>query len=85
MNWQQALKEAVSARDNAETAFLYAAGDYCDYAIYQLQAAEENVRLLVRQARQALGYDLMAAPPGRLTFPVALPVSNGLEMEDVLE
>ncbi|WP_028962793.1 hypothetical protein [Sulfobacillus thermosulfidooxidans] len=56
MTWKEALQEAVEERDLAEHAFIHASTEYCDYHIYRLQAAEEKVRLVIRQARAAMGY-----------------------------
>lgn len=73
MDWQTALEAAIRERDDAEAAFLQADRDYCDLAIYRLQTAEERIRIVIRQARAAMGYDRNMLP-GRmmLTFPVAL-------------
>lgn len=76
MNWEQALKTAIREREEAEAAFLYADAEHCDIAIYRLQAAEEQVRLVIRDARRDLGYTLNALPPGRLALWEALPASK---------
>ncbi len=56
MTWKEALQEAVEERNLAEHAFAHAAAEYCDFHIYRLQAAEEKVRMIIRQARTAMGY-----------------------------
>ncbi len=54
--WQDALKNAVWERNMAEHAFLQSDPDSCDYHIYQLHAAEEKVRMVLLQAKKAMGY-----------------------------
>lgn len=56
MTWHEALREAVTERNLAEHAFMQSDPDFCDYHIYRLHAAEEKVRMIIRQARAAMGY-----------------------------
>jgi hypothetical protein len=55
MEFKEALRQAIREWENAEAAFLQSDPEYCDYHIYQLHAAEEKVRLIIRQARAAFG------------------------------
>ncbi|HBQ94103.1 MAG: hypothetical protein M1294_10000 [Firmicutes bacterium] len=55
--WKEALEEAVRERNLAEQAFVHASIEYCDFHIYRLQAAEEKVRMILREARSAMGYE----------------------------
>ena len=55
--WKEALEEAVKERNLAEQAFVHASTEYCDFHIYRLQAAEEKVRMVLREARTAMGFE----------------------------
>jgi hypothetical protein len=54
--WHDMLQDAVRERNMAERAFLQSDGDYCDYHIYRLHAAEEKVRMVLLLAKRAMGY-----------------------------
>ncbi len=56
--WKEALEEAVRERDLAEQAFVHASTEYCDFHIYRLQAAEEKVRTVLREARSDMGFEI---------------------------
>lgn len=55
--WREALDQALQELAAAEEAFLWADADFCDYHIFRMQAAEEKVALILRQARLAHGLD----------------------------
>ncbi|MHB1611901.1 MAG: hypothetical protein ACYCOU_19305 [Sulfobacillus sp.] len=55
MDFNESLRQALKEWHNAESAFLQSDPEYCDYHIYQLHAAEEKVRLVLRQARAVWG------------------------------
>ncbi len=53
--WRQALDQALAQLAQAEHAFEWADSEFSDYHAYRIQAAQEQVALILRQARQAYG------------------------------
>ncbi|AUW93229.1 MAG: hypothetical protein C7B44_09235 [Sulfobacillus thermosulfidooxidans] len=82
MTWQEALQEAVIERNLAEHAFMQSDPDFCDYHIYQLHAAEEKVRLIIRQAREAMGYHPALPPSLSAALMTPASVYEGTSEED---
>lgn len=62
MNWKQSFDRALDEWRAAEEAFQQADPDFCDYHIYRLQAAEEKLGLIIRQAKSAYGLDSKKLP-----------------------
>ncbi|MCL5116875.1 MAG: hypothetical protein M1272_06975 [Firmicutes bacterium] len=76
--WREALDQALAELDQAEHAFQWADPDYCDYHIFRIQAAQEKVGLILRQAR--IAYGMASAPmldPAQEPNAIALPEVNG--------
>ncbi|MCY0879153.1 MAG: hypothetical protein OWU84_09465 [Firmicutes bacterium] len=61
--WRQVLNQALAELAEAEHAFEWADPDYSDYHAYRIQAAQEKVALILRQARQAYGIEPSIALP----------------------
>ncbi|PSR23611.1 MAG: hypothetical protein C7B45_02240 [Sulfobacillus acidophilus] len=63
--WRSALDQALDQLAQAEHAFEWADAEFSDYHAYRIQAAKEQVALILRQARHAYGVppDLQL-PPG---------------------
>jgi hypothetical protein len=53
--WRAALDQALTQLAQAEHAFEWAEAEFTDYHAYRIQAAKEQVALILRQARQAYG------------------------------
>lgn len=53
--WRSALDQALAQLAQAEHAFQWADSEFTDYHAYRIQAAQEQVALIVRQARLAYG------------------------------
>ncbi|MCY0898747.1 MAG: hypothetical protein OWU33_07365 [Firmicutes bacterium] len=67
--WRQILDQALAELAEAEHAFEWADPDYSDYHAYRIQAAQEKVALILRQARQAYGIEVsMALPSANATL-----------------
>ena len=56
-SWRIALDQALAQLSQAEHAFEWADPEFSDYHAYRIQAAKEQVALILRQARQAYGVD----------------------------
>lgn len=63
--WREALDQALGELNQAEHAFEWADPDYCDYYIFRIQAAQEKVALILRQARVAYGVASNRLPASR--------------------
>lgn len=68
MNWHNTLQSALDELHSAEAGFMHADPEFCDYHIYLIQAAEEKVRLIIRQAREAYGMDVQRFLGPRATY-----------------
>lgn len=55
--WRIALDQALMQLSQAEHAFEWSEAAFCDYHAYRIQAAKEQVALILRQARQAYGVE----------------------------
>ncbi len=55
--WRQALDRALEQLAEAEHAFQWADSEFSDYHAYRIQAAQEQVALVLRQARAAYGVE----------------------------
>lgn len=53
--WRQALDKALEQLAQAEHAFEWADAEFADFHAYRIQAAKEQVAVILRQARQAYG------------------------------
>jgi multidrug resistance efflux pump len=53
--WRSALDQALDQLAQAEHAFEWADAEFSDYHAYRIQAAKEQVALILRQARLAYG------------------------------
>lgn len=53
--WRSALDQALEQLAQAEHAFEWADAEFSDYHAYRIQAAKEQVALILRQARHAYG------------------------------
>lgn len=54
--WRMALDRALMQLAQAEHAFEWSDAEFSDYHAYRIQAAKEQVALILRQARRAYGY-----------------------------
>ena len=55
--WREALDKALEQLAQAEHAFEWADPEFSDYHAYRIQAAKEQVALILRQARNAYGVE----------------------------
>ena len=55
--WRAALDQALAQLSQAEHAFEWASPEFSDYHAYRIQAAKEQVALILRQAREAYGVE----------------------------
>lgn len=55
--WKQALDQALEQLAQAEHAFEWADAEYADFHAYRIQAAQEQVSVILRQARRAYGVE----------------------------
>ncbi len=55
--WRAALDQALAQLSQAEHAFEWADPEFSDFHAYRIQAAKEQVALILRQARQAYGVE----------------------------
>lgn len=78
MNWKQSFDRALDEWRAAEEAFQQADPDFCDYHIYRLQAAEEKLGLIIRQAKSAYGFDSKKLPARLHWAALAEPADNRL-------
>lgn len=58
MNWTEELEKALEEFRLAEESFHYAEPEFCDLHIYRMQAAEERINMIIRQAKTESGLSL---------------------------
>lgn len=78
------FQEAIREWQAAEAAFNQSDREYLDYHVYRLQAAEEKLSLILRQAKSSQGLEILRLPRGPLMAALNGQVSVSRSTERIL-
>jgi hypothetical protein len=77
-SWEDQFEEALAEWRTALDGFNYADGDYVDYQVLSLYAAEQKLAVILRQARKARHHEQARAALGGAMMPLPVPLRTAL-------